>query len=379
MRVISVLGSTGSIGTQSLEVIQKLGYSVAALTANTNVALIEKQIRQFKPKLAVMYDPELAKDLAKRVSDIPVTVMAGMEGLVAASEISDADTVITAVSGMIGLIPTMAAINKGKRIALANKETLVCAGELVMAATQKCGAEIIPVDSEHSAIFQCLSGREVDNQVKRLILTASGGPFRGYSAEMLKNVTLNDALKHPNWKMGHKITIDSATLMNKGLEFIEAMHLFNAKPEKIGILVHPQSIIHSMVEFTDNSILAQLGTPNMKLPIRYALTYPDRAENQEDSTLNLCDVAALTFEQPDMEVFRCLKLAIEAAKRGGNACALLNAANEIAVHMFLEGRIHFCDIYSKVAYVMDKANICALNTIDDVFEAQNQTCNLLGV
>lgn len=284
MRVISVLGSTGSIGTQSLEVIQKLGYSVAALTANTNVALIEKQIRQFKPKLAVMYDPELAKDLAKRVSDIPVTVMAGMEGLVAASEISDADTVITAVSGMIGLIPTMAAINKGKRIALANKETLVCAGELVMAATQKCGAEIIPVDSEHSAIFQCLSGREVDNQVKRLILTASGGPFRGYSAEMLKNVTLNDALKHPNWKMGHKITIDSATLMNKGLEFIEAMHLFNAKPEKIGILVHPQSIIHSMVEFTDNSILAQLGTPNMKLPIRYALTYPDRAENQEDST-----------------------------------------------------------------------------------------------
>jgi len=272
----------------------------------------------------------------------------------------------------------MAAIKKGKRIALANKETLVCAGELVMKATAEYGAEIIPVDSEHSAIFQCLAGKKTDEQVKRVILTASGGPFRGFRSEQLKHVTKADALKHPNWSMGSKITIDSASMMNKGLEFIEAMHLFNVTPEKIGILVHPQSIIHSMVEFADNSVIAQLGRTDMKLPIRYALTYPVRCKN-DDQPLDLTKVAGLTFEHPDMEVFGCLRLAIEAAKRGDNACALLNAANEEAVRMFLEDEISFSEIYEKVAFVMDNAEIAPLKCIDDVFFAQNEAKRLLNV
>ena len=377
MKSVTVLGSTGSIGTQSLEVIDALGLKVAALAANKSVELLEKQIRQYNPGIAAVYDEAAADILRARVSDTRTAIVSGMKGLIAVAELDDADTVITSVSGMIGLEPTIAAIKKGKRIALANKETLVCAGELVMRSAAEYGAEIIPVDSEHSAIFQCLSGKNASSaDVKSIILTASGGPFRGYDSERLKGVTKAQALKHPNWKMGSKITIDSATLMNKGLEFIEAMHLFDASPDKIRILVHPQSIIHSMVEFSDNSVIAQLGRPDMKLPIRYALTYPERSINT-DSALDFLAIRPLTFEEPDMTVFKCLKIAIDAAKTGGTACALMNAANETAVSMFLNDRISFCEIYDKVAYVMDNAEITALCSIEDVFAAKETAERLL--
>ena len=377
MKSVTVLGSTGSIGTQSLEVIDSLGLKVAALAARGSIDLLEKQIKKYKPRLAAVYDDIAAAKLRERISDTRVEIVSGMKGLIEAAALDDADTVITSVSGMIGLEPTMAAIRKGKRIALANKETLVCAGELVMHAASEYGAEIIPVDSEHSAIFQCLAGKNASSSdVKSIILTASGGPFRGYDSERIKNVTKDQALKHPNWKMGSKITIDSATLMNKGLEFIEAMHLFKASTDKIRILVHPQSIIHSMVEFSDNSIIAQLGRPDMKLPIRYALTYPERSVNS-DLPLDFLAIQPLTFEKPDLDVFKCLKLAIDAAKAGGTACALMNAANEIAVSMFLYDKISFCEIYDKVAYVMDNAEITALRSIEDVTAARAAAEKLL--
>ncbi len=376
MRSISILGSTGSIGTQSIEVVESLGYGVSALAAGSNAELAERQARRLKPSIVAIFDEKAAAELRMRLSDTSVKVVSGMEGIIEAATEKTADTVITAVSGMIGLLPTMAAIGEKKRIALANKETLVCAGELVMLKARESGAEILPVDSEHCAIFQCLAEKPSEKELKRLILTASGGPFRGYSMEKLRKVTKEEALKHPNWNMGPKITVDSATLMNKGLEFIEAMHLFSVPPEKIGILVHPQSIIHSMVEFSDNSVLAQLGRPDMKLPIRYVLTYPERTTNP-DPPLDFLSASPLTFEKADTEVFGCLALAIEAAKKGGTACAILNAANEEAVRMFLAGKISFFEIYETVLHVMENVKISPLLSVDDVLKAGEEVRDLL--
>ncbi len=342
-KVLSILGSTGSIGRQTLSCVDQLGLRVAALTAGTNVQRMEEQCRKYRPQLAVMGTEELARDLKTRLADLPVTVMHGHEGLIAAASMEQADTVVTAVMGMVGLEPTIAAIERGKRIALANKETLVCAGEIVMSAARAHGAEIIPVDSEHSAIFQCLQGTHDRSQIKRLILTASGGPFFGKTRDELLNVTKDDALCHPNWAMGPKITIDSASMMNKGLEFIEAMRLYELPPEQVSIVIHRQSVIHSLVEFCDGAVLAQLGVPDMRIPIQYALTYPDRAPSPSEP-LNLLSCGDLTFAAPDYENFPCLQLAIDAAKRGGTACCVLSGANEVAVDLFLKGEIGFYDI-----------------------------------
>lgn len=344
--IISILGSTGSIGTQSLKVIKALGYSVSALTGNRNVELIERQAREFCPGLVAMYDENAARDLRVRLGDTDIKIVSGMDGLTEAAADPAAGTVITAVVGMIGLIPTMAAIREGKRIALANKETLVCAGDLVMEAAEAYGAEILPVDSEHSAIFQCLAGAACE--VRRLILTASGGPFRGKSAAQLRGVKKEDALRHPNWSMGAKITIDSATMMNKGLEIIEAMHLFGVPAERIKILVHPQSIVHSAVEYADNSVIAQLGVPDMSLPIQLALTWPERKASPAP-TLDLTKAGGLTFEEPDLRVFKCLELAMDVAKAGGLLPAVMNAANEEAVSLFLQDKITFEGIYERVS------------------------------
>ncbi|MBQ9166470.1 MAG: 1-deoxy-D-xylulose-5-phosphate reductoisomerase [Oscillospiraceae bacterium] len=368
MRNISLLGSTGSIGRQSLDVIAACGMSVAAITANSSVALLEEQARKFQPKLAVAYDEEAAKDLKVRLADTSVRVAAGMDGLIEAATLSEADTVITSVVGMIGLKPTLAAIGEKKRIALANKETLVCAGELVMRSAKEKGAEIIPVDSEHSALFQCLECNRDRGEVKRLILTASGGPFFGKNRADLANATRADALKHPNWSMGAKITTDSATLMNKGLEFIEAMRLYNMPPEKIAITVHRQSIIHSMVEYCDNAVLAQLGVPDMRLPIQYALTYPRRVDAVAGE-LDLLKCPPLTFEEPDLDTFRCLALALEAAKKPGNPCAILNGANEAAVGLFLQDKIRFLEIADLVEYAMEKVPFGPADTLEQVLAA----------
>ena len=346
-RRISILGSTGSIGRQSLEVIAACGMTVGALTANASVERMEEQVRQFRPELAVMMDEKAAADLKVRLADTKTRVASGMEGLVEAAELPSADTVITAVVGMIGLRPTMAAIREGKRIALANKETLVCAGQLVQEEARDWGAEILPVDSEHSALFQSLQGCKDRREVKRLILTCSGGPFFGRSREELKHMTREDALQHPNWNMGAKITVDSATLMNKGLEFIEAMHLYHMPPEKISIVVHRESIIHSLVEYSDHAILAQLGAPDMRLPIQYALTWPRRSEGVA-KPLDLLTCPPLTFHAPDCEAFPCLRLALEAARTGGTATAVLNGANEAAVGQFLAGKLSFAGIARKV-------------------------------
>ena len=352
-RTISILGATGSIGRQSLEVIAACGIRTAALTTNRNVKLLEEQCRCFLPELAVAFDPQAAAELKIRLADTPVRVAQGMDGLLEAAALPQADTVLTAVVGMVGLRPTLAAIAQGKRIALANKETLVCAGELVMEEVARCGAQIVPVDSEHSALFQCLQGNRDRGEVKRLILTCSGGPFFGKSAEELQGITRADALQHPNWSMGAKITVDSATLMNKGLEFIEAMRLYQMPPEKILIAIHRESIIHSLVEYCDNAILAQLGTPDMRLPIQYALTWPERCPGPAKE-LDLFSCPPLTFARPDLETFRCLKLALEAAERGGLACAVLNGANEAAVGLFLQEKIGFCEIADRVAQALSR-------------------------
>ncbi|MBQ3089840.1 MAG: 1-deoxy-D-xylulose-5-phosphate reductoisomerase [Oscillospiraceae bacterium] len=365
---VSLLGSTGSIGRQSLDVIAACGMSVAAITANSSVALLEEQARQFRPKLAVAYSEAAARDLKVRLADTPVRVAAGMDGLIEAATLSEADTVITSVVGMIGLKPTLAAIGERKRIALANKETLVCAGELVMRTARENGAEIIPVDSEHSALFQCLECNRDRGEVKRLILTASGGPFFGKKREDLLNATRADALKHPNWSMGAKITTDSATLMNKGLEFIEAMRLYDMPPEKISITVHRQSIIHSMVEYCDNAVLAQMGVPDMRLPIQYALTYPRRVKAVAGE-MDLLKCPPLTFEEPDLDTFRCLALALEAAKKPGNPCAILNGANEAAVGFFLEDKIRFLEIAELVEYAMEKVPHGPADTLEQVLAA----------
>ena len=368
MRTISLLGSTGSIGRQSLDVIAACGMSVAALAANTNVDLLEQQARAFRPELVVAYDEKAAGELRVRLADTPIRVASGMDGLVEAATLPSADTVITSVVGMIGLRPTLAAIRAKKRIALANKETLVCAGELVMRTAKECGAEIIPVDSEHSALFQCLECSRDHGEVKRLILTASGGPFFGKNRAELAHVTRADALKHPNWSMGAKITTDSATLMNKGLEFIEAMRLYAVPPEKISIVVHRQSIIHSMVEYCDNAVLAQLGVPDMRLPIEYALTYPARCPAVAGE-LDLLTCPPLTFAPADTETFRCLALALGAAKRPGNPCAVLNGANEAAVGLFLQDKVRFLEIAELVEAAMEAVPAGPADTLEQVLEA----------
>ena len=342
MQAISVLGSTGSIGRQTLDVAAKLGTRVVCLAAGQNLDRMEAQCRQFHPRLAVMATREAAAALKLRLGDCAIEIMYGMQGLLAAATLPEADAVVTAVVGMLGLRPTLAAIDAGKRICLANKETLVCAGELVMARAREKGAEIIPVDSEHSAIFQCLMGQP-KNRVRRLLVTCSGGPFYGMTPDELKNVTKHDALCHPNWTMGPKITIDCATLMNKGLELIEAMRLYGLPLSQVEAVIHRQSIVHSLVEFCDGAVLAQLGTPDMRLPIQLALTYPDRLPSPAPD-LDLLTCRPLTFDAPDEAAFPCLRLAKQAAAQGGCACAALNGANEAAVALFLEEKIGFYDI-----------------------------------
>ena len=374
---ISLLGSTGSIGRQSLEVIAACGMRVAALTANRDVDGLEEQCRRFKPSLAVMMDPAAAADLKTRLDDTDIRVASGPEGLVEAATLAEADTVLTAVVGMVGLVPTLAAVRQGKRIALANKETLVCAGELVMDGAEQYGAEIVPVDSEHSAIFQCLQGSKDRGEVKRLILTASGGPFWGWDKERIASATIEQALNHPNWSMGAKITVDSATLMNKGLEFIEAMRLYHMPPEKISIVVHRESIIHSMVEYCDNAVLAQMGVPDMRLPIQYALTWPSRTQAVA-KPLDLLTCPPLTFHAPDYEAFPCLSLALEAARTGGTATAVLNGANEAAVGLFLAGKIPFGDIARRVEHALAGVPVVQSPTLEDVLAADEAARALAG-
>ena len=365
---ISVLGSTGSIGRQTLQVAEELGLRVTALTAGRQIDLLEQQARQFRPCLAAVYEESAARELRERLRGLPIEVMSGMEGLVAAAELAEADTVVTAVMGSVGLEPTLAAIRKKKRIALANKETLVCADELVMAETKKYGAEIVPVDSEHSAIFQSLQGCKDKGEIKRLLLTCSGGPFFGRTFAELEHMTAADALRHPNWTMGAKITIDSATLMNKGLEIIEAMRLYGLPLAQVEAVIHRQSIVHSLVEFRDGAMLAQLGTPDMKLPIRYALTYPYRTQTP-DRTLDLLSCGALTFSAPDEEAFPCLRIAKECAAAGGTACAIMNGANEVAVAQFLRGEIGFNDIPRRVEQALSRVAVKYQPSLGDILEA----------
>ena len=367
-KCISVLGSTGSIGRQTLQVARELGLKVAALTAGKQIDLLEQQARQFRPCLVAVFEENAARELRERLKDLPIQVMSGMEGLLAAAELAESDTVVTAVMGSVGLEPTLAAIRRKKRIALANKETLVCAGELVMDAAEKYGAEIVPVDSEHSAVFQCLQGCRDRREVRRILLTCSGGPFYGKTFGELEDMTAADALRHPNWHMGPKITVDSATLMNKGLEIIEAMRLYRLPVEQVQAVIHRQSIVHSLVEFRDGALLAQLGTPDMKLPIRYAMTYPHRAESP-DAPLDLLTCGALTFDRPDEEAFPCLRLAREAAAVGGTACAILNGANEAAVGLFLQGKLGFNDIPRRVERALERMEVQYQPSLADILEA----------
>ena len=366
---LSVLGSTGSIGRQTLEVVELMpDVRVAALTAGTNVALMAEQCRKFRPELAAMATEEAAAELREALAGEKIRILSGMDGLIAAAELDGADTVVTAVVGMVGLRPTLAAIRKKKRIALANKETLVCAGELVMAEAKESGAEIVPVDSEHSAIFQCLMGCRDRSEIRRLILTCSGGPFYGKTPEALRAVTKADALKHPNWKMGNKITIDCATLMNKGLEVIEAMRLYDLPLSKVDVVIHRQSIVHSLVEYRDGAVMAQLGVPDMRVPIRLALTYPYRAENPA-APLDLLTCGDLSFAKPDEEAFPCLALAKEAAAKAGNACAVLNGANEAAVAKYLKDEIGFYDIPRLVRHAMQTVPYTARPDLTEILEA----------
>ena len=368
-KYLSILGSTGSIGRQTLEVVEQMPeIQVVALTAGSNVARMVQQCRAFHPELAVMATEAAAEELKSALDGEHIRVLWGMEGLIAAAEYEKADTVVTAVVGMMGLRPTLAAIQKKKRIALANKETLVCAGELVMAAAAEYGTEIVPVDSEHSAIFQCLMGNRDRSEIRRLILTCSGGPFFGKSREELQNVTKADALRHPNWKMGHKITIDCATLMNKGLEVIEAMRLYDLPLQQVDVVIHRQSIVHSLVEFCDGAVLAQLGTPDMRVPIRLALTYPHRAENPA-APLDLLTCGPLTFDAPQETAFPCLTLAKEAASRGGTACAVLNGANEAAVAGFLRDEIGFYDIPRLVRRALDTVPFVQTPDLQEILAA----------
>ncbi len=368
VKAVSILGSTGSIGRQSLDIIDNLHIPVVALTAGTSVDRMAQQCRTYLPRLAVMATEEAAEKLAEVLADLPVEVAWGEEGLLRAAAMEEADCVITAVVGMVGLKPTLAAIQKGKRIGLANKETLVCAGELVMAEARRYGAEIIPVDSEHSAIFQCLMGSHDRREVKKIILTCSGGPFFGKNREELGMVTKADALRHPNWKMGPKITVDCATLMNKGLEVIEAMRLYDLPLEQVDVVIHRQSIAHSFVEFTDGAIMAQLGSPDMRLPIQLAMTYPERRPCPAPA-LDLTACGDLSFCKPDMEAFPCLALARKCARLGGTACPAMNGANEEAVAMFLADKIGFYDIYKLVSEAVDAVPFLGEPTLEQILEA----------
>lgn len=370
MKTIAILGSTGSIGTQTLEVAEANGdLRVAALAAGSNVELLERQIRKFHPKLAALASEEAAKDLRVRVRDLDVRIVSGMEGLIEVSVMPETDILVTAIVGMIGIRPTIAAIEAGKDIALANKETLVTAGHIIMPLAKEKNVRILPVDSEHSAVFQALNG-ENGKQVSRILLTASGGPFRGKTRKELENVQPEDALKHPNWAMGQKITIDSATLVNKGLEVMEAKWLFGAELEQIEVVVQPQSVIHSMVEFTDGAVMAQLGTPDMKLPIQYALFYPDRLP-MEMPGIDFFKLGQITFEEPDMETFTGLKLAYEAFKAGGSMPTVFNAANEKAVSMFLAGKIRFLDIADIIGKAMDAHGVIENPSLEQILETES--------
>ena len=368
VKALSILGSTGSIGRQSLAAAAHLGIPVRAIAAQSNIALLEQQARQFRPAVAAVFDEDAADALRVALADTDVRVIPGMDGLMEAAALPEADCVVTAVSGSVGLRPTLTAIEEGKRIALANKETLVCAGELVMALAAERGAEIIPVDSEHSAIFQSLGGVLRHSALRRILLTASGGPFRGMTRAETYGKTPAEALRHPNWSMGQKITVDSATLMNKGLELIEAMHLFGMPPEDVTIVVHRESLVHSMVEYVDGSVIAQLGPPDMRLPIQYALTYPERAPSLA-TPLSFLDGCSMTFSPPDPHTFGCLYLALEAAKRNGTACAVLNGANEVAVDWFLREKCGFLDIEEIVRRTMAAVPTGPADSLESVLAA----------
>ena len=374
MKYIAILGSTGSIGTQTLEVVRaQQDIKVTALSAGDNIDLLEKQIREFKPALAAVKTEEKAKELALRISDLNIPVLSGMDGLMAVACEEKAEVLVTAIVGMLGIRPTIAAIEAGKDIALANKETLVTAGHIIMPLAKKCGVRILPVDSEHSAIFQSLNGeKEHGNKIDKILLTASGGPFRGMSREELSQVRLEDALKHPNWVMGRKITIDSATLVNKGLEVMEAKWLFDVELDQIQVVVHPQSVIHSMVQYEDGAIIAQLGTPDMKLPIQYALYYPERRYLPGDR-LDFSTLQQITFEQPDLETFYGLKLAFEAGRTGGSLPTVLNAANEKAVALFLDRKIKYLQIPEIIQACMEAHKNIAAPTVEEILKTEQET------
>ena len=372
MRKISILGSTGSIGTQTLEVVENLGdIRVAAITGNKNIALLEKQARKFQPELVAVMDAENAKALQSRLSDTKIRIVRGMDGLVEAATYEDVDTVVTSVVGNVGLQPTFAAIRAGKNIALANKETLVSAGQLVMDFAKQHHVRIYPVDSEHSAIFQSLQGN-AGNRISRILLTASGGPFRGWTREQTRDVTPEMAVRHPNWSMGAKISVDSATMMNKGLEFIEAMHLFGVTPDDIQVLIHPESVVHSMVELLDGTVIAQLGVPDMGLPIQYALTYPERKPSRSDRLDFTAYPGGLHFYAPDLEALPCLALAMQCARTGGTAPTVMNAANEVAVHLFLDHKIGYHSIYESVAAAVDAITPAAAPDLDVIRAADQE-------
>lgn len=372
MKKIAILGSTGSIGTQTLEIVRKNpDLQVVALAAGSNVGMMEAQIREFRPKLAVMWSESAAADLKGRVADMDVQISCGMDGLLAASTLEEVEVLVTAIVGMIGIRPTIAAIEAGKTIALANKETLVCAGHIIMPLAKEKGVSILPVDSEHSAIFQSMNG-EPKNRIAKILLTASGGPFRGRSIEELREIRPQDALKHPNWTMGRKITIDSSTLVNKGLEVIEAKWLFDVDFSQIQVVVHPQSVIHSMVEYVDGGIMAQLGTPDMKLPIQYALFYPDRRP-MEGKRLDFFALKQITFEEPDMETFKGLQLAYQAGRQGGSMPTVFNAANEKAVSLFLQEKISYLQIAEIIEACMEQHKLVANPDVEAILQAEAET------
>lgn len=372
MKKIAILGSTGSIGTQTLDIVRNYSeeLQVVALAAGSNVELLEKQIREFQPRVVAMWSEKAALDLKQRISDLEVSVLTGMEGLLAISVLSEVEVLVTAIVGMIGIRPTIEAIKAGKDIALANKETLVCAGHIIMPLAKEYNVSILPVDSEHSAIFQSLNG-EPKNRISKILLTASGGPFRGKKREELQNMQVEDALKHPNWSMGRKITIDSSTLVNKGLEVMEAKWLFGVEPEQIQVVVHPQSIIHSMVEYVDGAVIAQLGIPDMKLPIQYALFYPDRRVMNEKK-LDFFELQNMTFEKPDTETFYGLKLAYDALRSGGNVPTIYNAANEKAVALFLEKKISYLQIPEMIERSMSKIGRIENPDVEQILETENR-------
>ncbi len=372
---ISILGSTGSIGRQTVAAAKHLGVPVKAISVQSNIELAERQARELNTELVAVYDEDAAKALRRRLCDTNIRVAGGEAGLIEAAVIPSADCVVTAVSGAVGLKPTLAAIDTGRRIALANKETLVCAGTIVMARAAEKGAEIVPVDSEHSAIFQCLTGRE-RTELYRILLTGSGGPFRGKPVSELRDITPAQAVKHPNWSMGAKISVDSATMMNKGLEFIEAMYLFACTPDEIQVIIHPESIIHSMVELVDGTVIAQLGVPDMGLPIQLALTWPERGPSMSER-LDFAALGKLTFEAPDLAKVPYLGLAMDCARRGGTATAILNAANEVAVALFLQEKIGFTQIYDCVSKTLDSMEICSDPSLEEILDADRRARNFV--